>query len=258
MTIKMKMISYVGVDRFTNLDELNRFNSDIKSTKNNFELEFGLLYSHTKKDDRYVSKQFIENTIKNNQEITWSIHLCGESVFDFLDKKMKFDIGDTNKIIRVQLNFNLNRALEIYSVGSIKKLAEILNEKIENICKESDEEFRFIIQYNKSKQELFKYLSPEFIDCLFDSSGGVGKIITSMPKILPNFYCGYAGGISPDNVTTIITQITSANSVKNYNYYIDMESGVRNACGEFDIEKCKQIYYKCVDYFDNRKLYYGY
>jgi hypothetical protein len=85
------------------------------------------------------------------------------------------------------------------------------------------------------------------VDWLYDVSFGTGVRPTSWPAAharLP--FCGYSGGLGPDNVGATLAQLPIAPGA---GYWIDMESGVRTA-NRFDLEKCAAV---CAAVFDPRQ-----
>lgn len=76
------------------------------------------------------------------------------------------------------------------------------------------------------------------VDWLFDVSFGTGITPAGWPRIPDRGpFCGYSGGIRPDNVIEVLERIAAP---KGSLYWIDMESGVRSD-GRFDLEKCEAI-----------------
>jgi hypothetical protein len=72
------------------------------------------------------------------------------------------------------------------------------------------------------------------VDWLFDQSGGRGAEPESLPGY-PRRLVGYAGGIGPDNVISVIRRINASGP-----YWIDMESKVRTD-DWFDLTLCRQV-----------------
>jgi hypothetical protein len=72
------------------------------------------------------------------------------------------------------------------------------------------------------------------VDWLFDTSGGRGKEPEAIPPY-PGRLVGYAGGIGPDNVRSVIERIAATGP-----YWIDMESKVRSD-DWFDLSLCEQV-----------------
>lgn len=84
--------------------------------------------------------------------------------------------------------------------------------------------------------------NPAYNAILFDASKGTGKSIEDFPQPYHGFFCGYAGGISPDNIDDVIRKIEAMGPGI---CTIDMESGVRTN-NEFDLDKVKKVL-KIVD-----------
>src|SRR5207302_929741 len=87
---------------------------------------------------------------------------------------------------------------------------------------------------------------------LFDTSGGAGltpdDLEESWPMAWPGKYCGYAGGLGPDNVADELEKIFGTNAEQASTFWIDMETKVRSYRVEnfrkvdyFDLSKCEQV-----------------
>lgn len=75
------------------------------------------------------------------------------------------------------------------------------------------------------------------VDWLFDASFGTGKRAERWPSLISAIpFCGYSGGLGPDNVHEELAKI----GVSGLAYWIDMESGIRTA-GRFDLDKCLAV-----------------
>lgn len=73
---------------------------------------------------------------------------------------------------------------------------------------------------------------------LFDCSGGRGVLPPHWPSQDNAVLVGYAGGLGPATVTQAVRDINRAGA---RNYYLDMESGVRNCDDRFDLGLCHQV-----------------
>ncbi|QQG37408.1 MAG: hypothetical protein HYS17_07415 [Micavibrio aeruginosavorus] len=98
---------------------------------------------------------------------------------------------------------------------------------------------QFILQYTKEKKDLL----PLFRDVpnhalLFDASAGRGISPGHWDAPLPGHFCGYAGGLNPENLQENLNLISSI--ANGYTTWIDMESGVRTD-DRFDIGKVRRI-----------------
>jgi len=221
----LHLISFVGIDAQTNLEELKCFEDDC---------EFSVLYSDSKsqtKHIRYPSYDFCNNfldwAIKNR--VNGSLHLCGNVIDRYLNQdKDVLDLCD--KSARIQLNLN------IANYPNYQELAD-------KICQVNDKyQYNIILQQNKTKSKFMEVLLNQVtrpISLLHDSSGGFGREISETVKPDTHHFTGYAGGINPENVLRIVNLIEN-NNPDGRPFYIDMESGIREN-NIFSIEKCHQI-----------------
>jgi hypothetical protein len=78
----------------------------------------------------------------------------------------------------------------------------------------------------------------EGVDWLFDVSFGTGAAPREWPPLSASQpFCGYSGGLGPNNVRG---RLASAPVAAGVSYWIDMESGVRTE-GRFDTAKCAAV-----------------
>lgn len=78
---------------------------------------------------------------------------------------------------------------------------------------------------------------------LYDPSGGSGLLIEGFPIAEPPVRIGYAGGISPLNVVSVLERIP----ISSRPTWIDMESGVRTD-DRFDLDKVRAVLESCRPY----------
>lgn len=227
----LALVSFVGVDKQTKLDDLLEFNNS------NLVYEFGVLYSDSKNDTyiRYPGHDFCSkflNWAKDNK-ISRSLHLCGTSIDRYLVED-SYVLELCNNANRIQLNLNISK------YPDHEKLAD-------NILRVANKHNQCIIlQKNGVKKKFNETFISRMtasvnisLSFLHDSSGGFGREIENVSQPEVEYFTGYAGGINPDNVIKIIKLVESNNS-ENIPYYIDMESGIR-LNNVFSIEKCKSI-----------------
>lgn len=254
----LDLISFVGVDEKTNLDDLIVFDefSNLMLDLNRGEpapvIEYGFLYSIERSqtdDKRYPSLDFIGESVDYliNNGLMTSIHLCGaDAIKLYLDGDEDLLELCTNS--RVQLNFKMAD----YDPEDLLTKVEI---------RARDHNRPVILQANKSKKvmidrllQLTKMLAFESedildlnIDLLHDGSGGFGREIEVVETPFDLFYTGYAGGLNPANVAKVLALIDAKNTEPSTPYYIDMESGVRED-NYFSIAKCQQVIAEVVLY----------
>lgn len=79
---------------------------------------------------------------------------------------------------------------------------------------------------------------------LFDASHGAGVSPGEWPQRLEDFYCGYAGGLGPDNVAEELPRIAEA--AGGYEHWIDMETKVCTDNGNgLDLDAVEKVLRKC-------------
>lgn len=229
----LHLISFVGVDEQTNLEDLKDNSSFIEEVA----VEWSVLFSDSKSIRNYIrypSYEFCKDFLKVNPQNIHSmrsLHLCG-SVIDRYLKQESDVISLCEGATRIQLNLNINN----YSESEYEKLADNIGFIVNNYG------HHIILQQNKTKEKFMKVFMGKVnfaLSLLYDSSGGFGREITSVLPPNPLYDTGYAGGINPDNVKRIIDLVES-NNPHNIKYYIDMESGVREN-NLFSINKCRQV-----------------
>lgn len=82
-------------------------------------------------------------------------------------------------------------------------------------------------------------------DVLFDPSGGRGIESFRYPPTPSGCHLGFAGGIGPDNVLDVVGEIAMGAGVRP-DFWIDMESGVRDEGDRFDLERVEAVLAKCA------------
>lgn len=235
--MNIKYCTFTGVDKLTDISRV------IDMSKKYSFIEWAILYSPTKyhSSERYPYPEFIlkflETTALNNINI--AIHFCGSSI-DNIIKENDYEkelLNVINKLqYRVQLNFN--QKIQNIDLDRLLKILPLYP----NI--------QFITQHNKSNLTVYKKFSKHLkkYSVLFDSSGGRGIELSKIPMPFKGIFCGYAGGLGPDNLKNELEIISLA--AQNNNIWIDMESNIRNIRW-LDLDKC-QICAEIVNEFNNK------
>lgn len=188
-------------------------------------VEWGILFSPKRQGSpRYPSPDWVgrlcdavaEYEITDGEEIGLSAHLCGGWVRDWIAGNPSWlnqYAGDADYFQRVQLNFHGEPAMWTGAVDA--------------------EERQVIVQADGVN------VPPAGMVPLFDVSGGKGALPLLWPKALPGLYCGYAGGLGPDNV---VAQVNGpiADAAGAGRVWIDMETRVRTD-ERFDLRKVRQV-----------------
>jgi hypothetical protein len=174
---------------------------------------------------RYPTDTWIQRLAAACPNINRSLHLCGADVDAFIAG----DLHIMRKLAwfdRVQLNFNHKRMPK-----DLQAIARI----------GSDIPQRIIIQYNSANMEACHTLAQTMsrVEVLFDASGGRGVSPGSWPTALEGVFCGYAGGIGPDNIAVELERIQQAAGQKAF--WIDMEGKLRNDEDQFSLSACEAV-----------------
>lgn len=199
-------ITFTGVDAYTDLSRLEEL-----SQKYDGLVEWGVLFSEKQRNRgnlRYPPELLVHEL--RNAPIKLAAHLCG-SIADDINTGKEVTI-DLNGFDRVQVN---------HTNPNIGILAEFAD----------DNYFDVIAQTRNTNA----FPEAEQVSWLYDPSGGRGERPETIPVAGPNTWCGYAGGINPDNVLDVVSSIEASY------YWIDMESGVRNEHDLFDLNKCEAV-----------------
>jgi hypothetical protein len=225
-------------------------------------VEWGVLYHPgSEGKPRYPSDDWIEKFDRYAPDfVSRSVHLCGEAATAFCD-------GDLSVVrdsayhspryggIQVNIHDGIRRG-----VNSFSEIADLLIR--------SNKVVPTIVQLNDITRPIVSALSKKrdgnYVRVLIDSSRGKGisvpipseKENVELYNLLKTTRCGFAGGISPNNVMSVAKQIAG---ISNLHYevrsiltweklippstWIDMESGVRTD-NEFDMAKVEAVLVK--------------
>lgn len=211
--------------------------------------EWGILFSRKRIGTaRYPSAYWLSvlNCLNNRHiidgqpKINFSAHLCGAYAREFLmgDDICVQEIGKAWKMFdRVQIN-TIGASQPYHKIKLLKLLGKY-------------EDKQFIIQVNSQNEGLVDYLmlnAGKNISLLYDCSGGNGKLPEEWPYPNENYKCGYAGGLTPDNIGQQLKVFEEMAPGKT-SIWVDMESGIRsNDDRLFDLDKVQSVFKKCEKY----------
>ena len=220
--MKLKYCSITGADDDVAVDDLNAIAEEYPF------VEYAvLLLPERAGTARFPSYDWIRNFSQEYTGANTAMHLCEEAFLGFIEGRK--DILELMRgFKRIQLNLKFGDVEGRYDP---KKLLSRVEES---------PEWQFIIQYSKDKKNLLpllKYIPNHAV--LFDDSAGAGISPDKWDAPLEGHFCGYAGGINPDNVQANIEMINKA-APENYITWIDMESGVRTD-NVFDLDKVRRV-----------------
>lgn len=234
----MKKVTITGIDDGVKHSDI------LEMTKKYPFVEWGILTSLQKTgSERYPSYEWTKRLFEVMPSIkkNFSLHICGGISIDLVSPyHRRPNWGGFNSLLRenfgrIQINMNIRRIKEANF--------QLFSERIFKL-----RQFYGvvpIIQHNKSNSELWKYLAVYgvFPDILFDSSGGRGNISQIIPTPITGYFCGYAGGLNPDNIVNTLFELNGI--WKEGVAWIDVETGVRNDKNQLDLEKVDDFLNKC-------------
>jgi hypothetical protein len=219
--MKLKYVAITGADDNVSIEALNEV-----ARKYPF-VECALLYMPEQMgQSRFPSQPWFAEFAADYKGAHRAMHLCGSAFLGFVENRP--DIIDAIKgFHRIQLNLEFGGVDGQYDPE--KLLAQIA----------AHPGYEFVIQYTEKRRNLLPALEkiPNHA-LLFDTSAGRGVSPDSWPSPLPGHFCGYAGGIGPDNVLHNLEKI--AQTASGCDTWIDMESGIRSD-DRFDLAKVKRV-----------------
>ncbi len=191
-------------------------------------VEWGILMSVKREGTpRFPSANWIGWMLRTiGGQLDLSAHLCGAMVRAVCggDWSMAAARGVEN-FGRVQLNFHR----EPHGIDSETFATGLCGRQ------------QIIFQADSVNEWLFRVAKSGGINAvpLFDLSGGKGVLRSEWPKPIPP-YCGYAGGLSPENLEEQLKKI--ADAAGDCYFWIDCETHVRSSDDKvFDLAKVERF-----------------
>jgi hypothetical protein len=214
-----QFVTFTGVDRFTDLKRA-------RELQEKYPIEWALLYSPTRTDNRYATPELIEEASRGVTH--FAVHLCGAAAkwaLEWDTKRDSFIYRLTMHADRVQINA---RETDYRDTGLLR------------FC-----DRRPTIRQVRGKK--FPSKVDEILFYLYDRSGGRGTTPNEWPEPPAGIFLehtlgdqvGYAGGFGPGKVRPFIE--TFMNRFPTANYWIDMETNVRDEDDRFDLDKCQRV-----------------
>ena len=208
---KLKHVSFAAIDRNTDREELCRIQEEFPM------VEFGVLMSRNwfENGNRYMSPSDIERF----SGLNLCAHLCGKMARDF----MKGDVGLLDETYPYWKTMFKRIQVNVAPYGFSDGIDWSGEQEVYVQCKPN--------RYDN-------YENSRGVGMLIDNSGGRGIdeewiVYPTKEKI------GYAGGLNPSNVVTKTASLMDNDSVGDF--WIDMESGVRDEDDWFSIEKVRAV-----------------
>lgn len=216
-------VTITGADDSVDINELEDLSLEFPF------VEWAILVSWAQEGGyRFPSRKWIDEFVQmaGGERFNVSTHVCGRWVRDLLFGDL--DWTELPSVIdicqRVQINTH-----GVPHVSTFKMVAN-LRQRVKE----------YIFQLDGVNDHL-PYAATNFVhtSALYDTSAGVGKLPEGWSAPARAFQCGYAGGLSPDNV---VEQIKKIQAVCRKNFWIDMERRVRtDDDSALDMKKVRKV-----------------
>jgi hypothetical protein len=221
----IERVSLTGADDRTELSRL------IDLTARFPRVEWALLYvPHNEGAPRNPTRAWRDSFFSHLADYS-AVHLCGALAFEQLLQGTLPD--DILAAPRLQLNINARKTdFSDEKVLEVFRRALALGPEI-------------ILQYHPNSAALieqFAQATPgkdrERLHILMDTSRGTGVAPQSWsrPQRLDKFFVGYAGGIGPENIHSVLRDVSALGRP----CWVDMESGIRTE-NQFDADKAEAV-----------------
>lgn len=206
-----------GVDHQTDLDRALELSYRFPF------LEWGVLLGGSP-SPRYPSQDFIARWAErcHASRARTALHLCGVFARKWIE-------GD-HQIVDLARQFGRIQVNMVASRIDVEALVEAIA---------SARHPHVITQHNTANQSITDRLLAEPTHAvLFDASGGRGVMASDWPMAIEGKACGYAGGLSPENVETALDAISV---VAGPAFWIDMEGRIRRNDDTLDLDRCEAV-----------------
>jgi hypothetical protein len=206
----LKRVTITGADDSTSISELVGLSSEFPF------VELGILVSKGQEGShRFPSHRWIDefSDAASRAKLAVCTHLCGAWVRSLLTNELDWHEVPACLAVSQRVQINTHAGRYASTVGMIDSLRRHPSKE-------------FIFQWEGINNHL-AYAALAYgckVAALFDLSGGAGTLPSHWPPPVEDFWCGYAGGLGPDNV---IQQVHEIDSVCKQPYWIDMERRVR-------------------------------
>jgi phosphoribosylanthranilate isomerase len=203
-------IAFTGVDAPGSID-------DLKSLSRRYPIEWGILVDDAQTDKPLFPDAKLRQEFLTAGGLRWAAHVCGEEARKIANAPDTVSV-DLHGFQRVQVNHGFKGSNE---------------EQVHNTWR-----FGRRLGVRAMLQCADKFPEEGRLDWLFDTSFGTGVAPKTWPRLPAGGpFCGYSGGINPDNVVDVVKALGAAAGDL---YWIDMESGIRTD-GWLDLNKCEAV-----------------
>lgn len=220
--MKLKTVTFTGLDDQVNLGDVVALSRQYPF------IEWGVLLSLNRqsKESRYPSYETLEKI--SNQDFRKSAHICGSLQRQAMDGEHEPFEEAIHLLVRGAKRLQINTGKPIAQLWSKAYLMSLRAQQYG---------IEIIMQCSSfSDSDLDTDLVG--VSFLHDASGGKG-ISGNFQYPVTGGYVGFAGGINPGNILAKLEQVAALRCANDF--WIDMESGIRNDDDELDLEKVAKV-----------------
>ncbi|MEZ2222646.1 phosphoribosylanthranilate isomerase [Rhizobium sp. RCC_161_2] len=201
---------------FTGLDD-PKLIGDLQSLSARYPIEWGMLIDDAQEEKPLFPDKEARKACLTAGNLRLAAHVCGVEASKIANAPDTVSL-DLTGFQRIQVNHSFSGSSPA-QVDNTWRFGQRLGVRTMLQCKDA-------------------FPDETRLDWLFDTSFGSGATPKAWPTLPKNGpFCGYSGGIKPENVADVIAAISaSANDL----YWIDMESGIRSN-GWLDLDKCEAV-----------------
>ena len=218
--MQLNRVTMTGADDSTDPEKL------IPLTREFPFVEWGILVSSSADPDgkpRFPSRDWLINFVEvaRKNELPVCVHVCGKWTRQICDGEWSGLMGRMYPLIEVAKRLQLNFHAFSHNLSPNFFEAAAVNAQIHDL--------QLIFQMDGVNDELLKKAHDLGIDAvpLFDKSGGAGILPSTWPASIEDTYCGYAGGLGPDNLDEELSRISGV--ADGSLVWVDMETKIRCA-----------------------------
>ena len=195
--------------------------------------EFGiLLYRDSMGNKRFPSKEWLMRLYEVKDQLNLSGHVCGKWTKEFLMGDLARDFTEivTLRLVK-RWQFNTHGYKHPYNFPVVQnQIANAVTYNKQKVILQYDEKNSALLDEFRARHTSY------LVQVLFDLSGGNGILPENWQKPLDVFECGYAGGLSPDNVKSQLDILEGV--VGDRTIWIDFETYARSDDDtKFDLNK---------------------
>ncbi len=205
-------------------------------------VEWGILSSITRAGSRrYPSVPWNERlltttaAVSGKPRMALALHLCGNDARQITHGKVVEMVDYLDHFDRVQINGYTEIGWRFVDVLLATTPIYILQVRT-NSLPESPEMKQAVDDARRINLLGYRLGARERAHILYDPSGGTGRPINFFPHPPQFIRVGYAGGIKPETITEIPAALRKFRAP----WWLDMESGVRDAEDRFDLGLVRQ------------------